>query len=200
MKIRELVMDYPSLSESLKGQTALVVVGSDDATGMVTSVEDQLITIACDQPCCPSGETRQVSVRVFAEDALYLISGQATAQGTDLVFDSDVAIERIQRRRWPRKRMELPVRLCSVESGTHVGGVPGRTIDVSVGGVRVVALRELEGEGDPMVILNLPDGSTIVAATSTVAVEDLGDGWRYRLAFRNLDGDDADRLTALTTV
>jgi hypothetical protein len=193
-------MDYPSFSESLKGQTALVVAGSDDATGLVTSVEDQLITIACDQECCPTGETRQVSVRVFAEDALYLISGQATANGTNLVCDPDVAIERIQRRRWPRKRMELLVRLCSVENGAHVGGVPGRTIDVSVGGVRVVALRELEGEGDPMVILNLPDGSTIVAATSTVAAEDLGDGWRYRLAFRDLDGDDADRLAALTAV
>ena len=193
-------MDYPSLSESLEGQTALVVAGSDDATGTVTSVADQTITIACDQPCCPPGEPRQVSVRVFAEDALYLILGQATANGADLVCDSDVAIERIQRRRWPRKRMELPVRLCSVDNGAHVGGVPGRTIDVSVGGVRVVALRELEGDGDPMVILNLPDGSTIVAATSTVAVEDLGDGWRYRLAFRDLDGDDADRLAALTAV
>jgi hypothetical protein len=200
MYLRELVMDYPSFSESLKGQTALVVAGSEDATGVVTSVEDRLITIACDQACCPSGETRQVSVRVFAEDALYLISGHATARGTDLVCDSDVAIERIQRRRWPRKRIELPVQLCSLDNGARVGGVPGRTIDVSVGGVRVVALRELEGDGDPMVILNLPDGSTIVAATSTVAVEDLGDAWRYRLAFRDLDRDDADRLAALTAV
>ena len=193
-------MDYPSFSGNLKGQTALVVAGSEDATGMVTSGQDQLITIACDQECCPSGESRQVTVRVFAEDALYLISGTATAYGANLVCDPDVAIERIQRRRWPRKRMELPVRLCAVENGAHVGGVPGRTIDVSVGGVRVLALREVEGEGDPMVILNLPDGSTIVAATSTVAVEDLGDGWRYRLAFRDLDGDDADRLAALTAV
>lgn len=94
--------------------------------------------------------------------------------------------------------MDLPATLCPVEDGTRVAGVPGRTIDVSVGGLYVETLRRLEGEGDPMVILNLPDGTTVVTGTATIAAEDHGDGWRYRLAFRDLDPEDADRLAVLT--
>jgi hypothetical protein len=85
-----------------------------------------------------------------------------------------------------------------VEDGARLSGIPGRTIDVSVGGLCVETLRQLEDGGDPMVIMDLPDGTTIVACTTTVAAEDLGDGWRYRLAFQGLEAEDADRLASLT--
>jgi len=86
------------------------------------------------------------------------------------------------------------VTLCPVVDGRRVEGVSGRTVDVGVGGLCVETLREVPGEGDPMVILSLPDGTSVVALTSTVAVEDLGDGWRYRLAFLDIDAHDAGRI------
>ena len=107
-------------------------------------------------------------------------------------------MQRIQRRRWPRRRLELRVTLCPVKGTSRLEGVPGRTVDVSVGGLCAETVRPVEGDGDPMVILDLPDGARIVAAAVTVAADDLGDGWRYRLAFRDLDSDDAGRLAALT--
>jgi hypothetical protein len=70
-------------------------------------------------------------------------------------------------------------------------------VDIGVGGLCVETLRPLEGEGDPMVILSLPDGTSIVSLTSTVGAEDLGDGWRYRLAFRHLEAHDAGRIADL---
>ena len=96
--------------------------------------------------------------------------------------------------------MDLVVTLCPVDDGSRLAGIPGRTVDVSVGGLCVETLRPVEGAGDPMVILKLPDGTTIVSGASTVAVEEFGDGWRYRLAFSELEEDDARRLAALTSV
>jgi c-di-GMP-binding flagellar brake protein YcgR len=109
-----------------------------------------------------------------------------------------MVIERIQRRKWPRLRIDLPATLCPVTDATSLQGVPGRTVDVSVGGACVETLRALEGEGDPMLMLSLPDGGTIVCATATIAVEELEDGWRYRLAFIDLDGEESSRLQTLT--
>jgi PilZ domain len=193
-------MDQPRGSENLEGRTALIEVGTIEITGTVTSRPGEPITISCDDRCWDAGESREVSVSIFAPDALYLFSGKATSTGRELVCDPATVVERIQRRRWPRKHLDLAVRLCPVEDGSHFAGIPGRTIDVSVGGLYVETLREVEGEGDPMIILDLPDGSTIVSGSSTVGVECAGDVWRYRLAFRDLEGDDADRLVSLTSV
>lgn len=192
-------MEQTTELRSIEGQTALVEAEATEATGVVASVDGGSVVVRCDQECWPPGEAHLVSVSVFAPDALYRIRGKAVASGFEVVCDADAEIERIQRRRWPRKRMDLPVTLCPVEDGTRLAGVPGRTIDVSVGGLCVETLRQLEGEGDPMAILNLPDGTTIVAGTATVAIDDLGDGWRYRLAFQELDPNDAGRLAVLTT-
>ena len=114
-----------------------------------------------------------------------------------VVCDGSMLVERIQRRRWPRYRMDLPVTLCPVDRVSHVEGIPGRTVDISVGGACVETLRPVDGQGDPMVILRLPDGATVVCNSTTVAAEELEDGWRYRLAFRDLDDADATLLEAL---
>lgn len=192
-------MEQQTDLRGIEGQTALVEAEATEATGVVAGVDGGSIVIRCDQECWPPGESHLVSVSVFAPDALYRIRGKAVASGFDVICDAEAEIERIQRRKWPRRRLDLPVTLCPVEEGTRLAGVPGRTVDVSVGGLCVETLRQLEGEGDPMAILNLPDGTTIVAGTATVAVDDLGDGWRYRLAFQQLDPNDAGRLAVLTT-
>jgi hypothetical protein len=189
-------MDTEGLAH-LTGQTALVETGGLEATGSVTSVEPGSVTVSCDEETWAATELDGVTVSVFAPDALYRISGRATVKGTDVLLGPDAGVERIQRRKWPRRRLDLPVTVCPVSDGRRLEGVPGRTVDVGVGGVCVETLRPVEGEGDPMVIVSLPDGTTIVSLTATVGVEDLGDGWRYRLAFRHLEAHDAGRLAEL---
>ena len=181
----------------LIGLTALVETGGAEATGSVTAVDDVYVTITCDEESWAGTDIHSVQVSVFAGEAVYRLTGDAAIKELDVVLGPDPQIERIQRRKWPRRRLDLPVTVCPVEDGRRVGGVPGRTVDVGVGGVCIETLRPVDGEGDPMLIMSLPDGTTIVSLTSTVGVEDLGDGWRYRLAFRDLDGHDAGRIAEL---
>ncbi len=182
----------------LVGLSALVEADGRETTGGVSAVEGSEVTLTLDDDSLAPGDLPVVVVSVFAPDALYRLEGRATVTGRELVTRADSAVERIQRRKWPRRPLDLPVTLCPVADGLRIEGVPGRTVDVGIGGCCVETLRPLEGEGDPMVILSLPDGTTIVSGTSTVDSEDLGDGWRYRLAFRDLDAHDAGRLADLT--
>lgn len=183
--------------DQLEGFTALLESGMVEATGTVTSADDDSLTVTCDQDNWNGVALATVAVSVFAPDALYRLAGPARVRGLDVTVGPDLAVERIQRRKWPRRRMDLAATVCPVEDGRHLAGVPGRTVDISIGGVCVETLRPLEGEGNPMVIINLADGTSLVTLTNTVAVEDLGDGWRYRLAFIDLDHHERGRLGAL---
>jgi hypothetical protein len=191
-------MDVDGLAH-LMGLTALVETGGAEATGSVTSVEDATLSVTCDEESWAGTVVGPMQVSVFAPDALYRLSGPTVIKGLDVVIGPDLSIERIQRRKWPRRRLDMPVTVCAVADGRRVEGIPGRTVDVGLGGLCVETLRPVLGEGDPMVILSLPDGTTVVSLTATVGVEDLGDGWRYRLAFRNLDAHDSGRLAELVS-
>lgn len=188
--------DY-SLSH-LVGLTALVETGDAEATGQVVEVDGTSLTIECDEESWVGQAVSTVQVSVFAPEALYRMYGPAKANGLVIVTSPGTSVERIQRRQWARRRLDLAATVCPVADGRRLEGVPGRTVDLGVGGVCVETLRQVEGEGDPMLIISLPDGTSIVSLTTTVGVEDLGDGWRYRLAFRDLDSHDAGRLLDLT--
>jgi hypothetical protein len=192
-------MDGSGLSP-LSGLTALLESGAVEATGVVSAVGADTVTVTCDEDSWKGTEIDSVQISVFAPDALYRLVGPAAISGLEVTVGPEPKVERIQRRKWPRQRMDLPVTVCPVEDGHRLAGVPGRTVDVGVGGVCVETLRQVEGEGNPMLILNLPDGTTVVSLTATVGVEDLGDGWRYRLAFQDLDNHDRNRLAGLVVV
>lgn len=181
----------------MNGLTALLESGVVEATGTVTAVGYDTVTVTCDEDHWNGVALATVAISVFAPDALYRLAGPAAMRGLDITVGPDPQVERIQRRKWPRRRMDLAATVCPVEDGRHLAGVPGRTVDIGVGGVCVETLRPLEGEGNPMLILNLPDGTSVVALTNTIAVEDLGDGWRYRLAFTDLDNHDRARIAVL---
>lgn len=183
---------------ALADQKVLIEAQSVEVGGRVVGVSGSILTIAPDEECWIEPETAEVTISVFAPDALYRLTGQAVVSGSEVVTTEDVSVERIQRRKWPRRRIDLAVTLCPTANGTHTEGVPGRTVDVSIGGLCVETLRPVEGDCGPMVILSLPDGTTIVSGASTVVAEDLGDGWRYRLAFDHLDAHAASRLAELT--
>ncbi len=189
-------MDTAGLAH-LIGLTALVETGDVEATGSVAAVGPSDLTVTCDGPPWDDTHDLVVLVSVFAPDALYRMSGRAVGHGADLNLGAECEMERIQRRHWPRRCLDLAVTVCPVVEGRHLEGVPGRTVDVGIGGICVETLRELPGGGDPVVILSLPDGTAVVSAASTVQVEDLGDGWRYRLAFQDLESHDAVRISEL---
>jgi hypothetical protein len=182
----------------LVGATALVESGDREMTGVVAEVGGGTLCVDCDEDP-PEGCVGQAVVSVFAPDALYRITGTCSTSGRRVTVGPGAPVERIQRRKWPRRRLDMPVTLCPVAEGTRVEGIPGRTVDIGVGGLCVETLRPVEGEGEPMVILSLPDGTSIVSSAVTVGAEDLGDGWRYRLAFRHLDAHDAGKLASLTS-
>ena len=183
--------------EDLGGLTALVEAAGVEATGVVTAISEGRVTVTCDHTWT-TPVLDDATVSIFGPAALYRWSGPAAASGREVRTGPGMSFQRIQRRKWPRRALDLQVTLCPVADGRRVEGIPGRTVDVSIGGVCVETLRPVHGEHEPMVILSLPDGTSIVAGATTVEVEDLGDGWRYRLAFHDLDAHDAGRLAGLT--
>lgn len=183
---------------NLVGLTALVEAGSWEVTATVVEAASSTISVLSDEDIVIGEVEKDATVSAFAAEALYRITGALSVAGRLLVVGPDAQVERIQRRKWPRRRMDMPVTLCPVAEGLRLEGIPGRTVDVGVGGLSVETLRPVDGEDDPMVILSLPDGTSIVLNAAMVAVEDLGDGWRYRLAFRDVDAHDAGKLAHLT--
>lgn len=186
---------------ALVGHTAYVEGCATGVQGTVSRVEGGRLIVTCGPETkeWPESERLEVTISVFGPDALYRLEGGAEAFGRDVVLDGGALVERIQRRHWPRRRMDIPATLCAVGDGRRIEGVPGRTVDLGVGGVSVETLRPIDCESRTRIILSLPDGTSFVAAARTVSSEELGDGWRYRFAFEHLDAHDAARLTALTT-
>jgi len=183
--------------EEVVGQTALVEGTGATTTGTAGPAGAGAFTIECDDVWWPAGDTHPITVSVFCPGSLYRISGLATATDTGCSIGVDATVERIQRRRWPRRKLDLAVTLCPVQQWTEPAGVPGRSIDLSVGGMCVECMRPLPDGSDPMVVVYLPDGTEVVANTVTVGVEAGEDHWRYHLAFRDLDGAGARSLAAL---
>jgi hypothetical protein len=161
-------------------------------TGLVTSdVEGRMaIDLGPNRPL--PDPTDEVLVSVFAPHALFRIRAMAKEAGPDgvIVLDPVHDVERVQRRSGTRAPLSVGVTLsCFDGPNPTIESVVGRTVDIGVGGVRVVTLRPLPA-GDPTVMLTLPGGAEIVAPTEVLAVE-TGDGnYEYRLVLRDLAEED----------
>ena len=107
-------------------------------------------------------------------------------------------VDRIQRRLWPRFPMVVDVTLAAMEgSDADFTGVTGRTIDISVGGLQVQMEHPLRLGADPTVMLTLPDGARLVAGARVVHSDAIAGGYRYRLAFNQIEEGDTTRIMAL---
>jgi hypothetical protein len=182
---------------TLVGAPALVETGRVESTGVVSGLSSTILVVSCDEVEWAAANPDDVLVSVFAKDALYRFRGRCELGEGEVAVPDDVFVERVQRRTWPRRRLDVAATLCPLDDARRVAGVPGRTVDLGVGGMCVETLRPLDVDRDPTVILTLPDGHSIVVRTTTVAVEDLGDGWRYRLAFGHLEPRDASLILDL---
>lgn len=192
------IVDSAEWLDQLAGQTALVEGEGLEAAGTV-EVNGNAVIVHCDEECGFAGDTLTVMVSVFTPAAFFRLSGSARADAKELYCAPEMRIERIERRRWPRARLDLPVTLCPAH-GSDVDAVPGRTVDISVGGACVETLSPVDARSsnDVKVVIRLADGADIECSCSTIAIEETEDGWRYRLSFRDLDEGGASRLQELT--
>jgi hypothetical protein len=196
---RSPITYHPDWVRQLAGQTALVEGDNLELAGTVEVGESSAVIVHCDEECGFAGDSREVAVSVFTPSAYFRLSGTARAEGKELYCSPEMSIERIERRRWPRARLDLPVTLCPVH-GSDGDAVPGRTVDISVGGACVETLSPVDGrpQEEVKVVIRLADGANIECSCATIAVEETDDGWRYRLSFRDLDEAGASRLKELT--
>jgi hypothetical protein len=186
----------------LPGQVALLErpgADANDVTGLVGVADDDHFEIDLGLGNAVSPEPEEVVVSVCAPEALYRLSAKATpGRGEGIVMLSDVhELERIQRRTAVRVPIRLGVSLaCLDDPSAGLQAVSGYTIDIGVGGVQVQTLRPLP-DCDPTVMLTLPDGTRVAALSLVLQTTPYGDGYRSRLSFQDLPGDDMTALSAL---
>jgi PilZ domain len=170
----------------------------DPITGVVDSWNEGILTVSgVDSSDLPEGAP--VVVSIFASDALYRSRAVAHWAGAgQLTMDRLHDLERIQRRRWPRYRINLDVTLASLDGPiTALRGIRGQTLDIGMGGVRTQTQDRLPPGEDVSVMVALPDGKQLVARSTVIAVNSIEAGFEYRLAFGQLDDLDTANLTAL---
>jgi hypothetical protein len=186
----------------IPGQIVLVEPGrpgGSDITGLVGTGDGERFEVDLGLDAVVPSDGGQVVVSVCAPDALYRLKATSTpGTGRGIMILSDIqALERIQRRTAARVPIRLGVSLGWFEEPAgEIKSVAGYTIDVGVGGVQVQTLRPLP-EGDPTVMLTLPDGTTIAALSLVLQTLKDGDSWRSRLSFQDLPADGMTALSAL---
>ena len=168
-------------------------------TGVVMPSSDDRVTIDLGASGAKLLEGSEVVVSVFSSEAMYRLHGAVHPTGRSMVaLDPLHEIERVQRRRSPRRALRLSVTLVSTaESDPDVSRVAGRSLDVGVGGLRVETVRPLPDGADPIVIVSVPEGAPLMLPTRVVTADVGEDGCEYRLAFTRLRPTDADRLALL---
>lgn len=104
-------------------------------------------------------------------------------------------VEVIQRRAVPRRRVRWPVTLTALDEPGDFSSVTGETVDVGVGGCRVVTAAPFPPGVDPTVAIAVPGFGTPIVARARVVSACVAPGHsEYRLVFSKIDDDDRDRL------
>jgi hypothetical protein len=181
------------------GQLALIEPddaspGRDCLTGVVMPGDRLLVDLGAS----PRLERNPATVLAsfFCPDALYRVTGTASeVEGRDGVVALTVdSLERVQRRTAPRVRAILPVSLSSEKAP-----VRGETIDVALGGCRVVTDVPLPLEESTLTI-DLPDGDPLVARGVVLDVSLSSGRWEYRIAFSEMADPERERLSRLVAL
>ena len=182
------------------GQVALVEYPGEQEpmTGLVTNGHEEHIAIdlGAQAPAVPQ---EPVIVSVYAPDALYRLRGNARAARPDgvIVLEPVLDVERIQRRSAARVPIQVGVTLSFLDDpGPMIESIVGRTLDIGLGGLRVLTLRPIP-KRDPTVMFTLPTGRSIVGATLVLSEDPTDEGYEVRLSFQDLDPDDVVALREL---
>jgi c-di-GMP-binding flagellar brake protein YcgR len=185
------------------GQVALIELAEDAEhclTGVVMSDSNGSVTIDLGaSPSAPQGEA-DVIASFFTPEALYRVKAHAVPRKEQkAVIDLTVEdIEKVQRRAVPRAQVQLRAALTAFDGEGDFASVVGETIDIGAGGCRVRTEKQFPPGSDPTVTLQMPDGQTIAILAQVLQVQHDDGSWDYRLAFMDLEDDDATRLLALS--
>jgi hypothetical protein len=174
-------------------------VGERCFTGVVMQPTDERVTIDIGPGAVKLMDGAPVVVSVFSPDALYRLRGEIRTKSSSVVLlDPLIDIERVQRRRSPRKALRVSVTLVSSdESDPDVSRVAGRSLDIGAGGLRVETIRPLPPAAEPIAIVSVPHGAPLMLPTRVITSRVDDDGCEYRLAFTQLRQSDAERLALL---
>jgi hypothetical protein len=96
------------------------------------------------------------------------------------------------RRQVPRTRRSLPVHVIDADGDFSV--ITGRSLDVGLGGLRIVLPGPLRAAADVLVQVDLPDGGQVIANARIADAEQHHGGFAYRLIFLDLGEDDLSSL------
>lgn len=174
---------------------------SEPFTGVVLESSATEV-IALDLMAAPPADLHGASVQVsvFAPEAMYRARAVIRVRAGHRAELEDLEPEEpVQRRRWPRQAIALPVSLVPVDEITPTG-IMGETIDISVGGVRIVTHEPLPGGTDPLVAITLPDGDVLLMLGRVVHSSHTRDAFTYGVVFPDIEGDDAARLNEIVAV
>jgi c-di-GMP-binding flagellar brake protein YcgR len=184
------------------GQVALIELADDSdncLTGVVMSDSNGTVSIDLGaSPTAPESET-EVVASFFTPEALYRVKAHAVPRAEqkkviDLTVDD---IEKVQRRAAPRARVELRAALTAFEGDSDFASVVGRTVDIGPGGCRIRTEKQFPPGNDPTVTIQLPDGDTVAVFAQILQVQADDDTFEYRLAFMQIDDEDAKKLLTL---
>ena len=184
------------------GQVALIELADDSdncLTGVVMSDSNGTVSIDLGaSPTAPEGAT-EVVASFFTPEALYRVKAHAVPRKEqkkviDLTVDD---VEKVQRRAAPRTRIELRAALTAFEGDSDFASVVGRTVDIGPGGCRVRTEKQFPPGNDPTVTIQLPDGDTVALFAQILQVQADDGTFEYRLAFMQIDDEDAKKLLTL---
>jgi hypothetical protein len=168
-------------------------------TGLVTNGHQEQIAIDLGSQA-PPVPTEPIVVSVYAPDALYRLRGTAKRARPDgvIVLEPVHDVERIQRRSAARVPIQIGVVLSFLDdpSPLMIESIVGRTLDIGLGGLRVLTLRPVP-KRDPTVMFTLPTGRSIVGSTLVLSEDTSAEGYEVRLSFQDLDPDDVVALREL---
>lgn len=182
------------------GQVALVEYPGDTQpmTGLVTNGQEHIaIDLGAQAPRGTPDEP--IVVSVYAPDALYRLRGTARPARPEgvIVLEPVFDVERIQRRSAARVPIQVGVTLSFLDDpGPMIESIVGRTLDIGLGGLRVLTLRPVP-KREPTVMFTLPTGRSIVGATLVLSEDATDEGYEVRLSFQDLDPDDVVALREL---
>jgi hypothetical protein len=176
------------------------VLGDDHKTLLTAGVESDgpgpMIVNLGGSPPLPDGRC-EVVVSFFTPSALHLGRGTARALADHRLVEIDVrALQHVQRRSAPRVPCNYPVAIGAFDGVDDYISVAGETIDLAVGGCRVVVSGPLPEGGEATVCIQC-QGEPVVAQARVVDLREDRGRWEYRLAFEDIDEPDRRRLLTL---
>jgi len=193
------------VGEDWMPQAGAVVLIEPEATGpplTAVAIADADGRVLLDVGASPAPEGVEFDgvASVFGRERMYRVSGALRLVEPDRAGLYELVakeVEQVERRVSPRRDIELSACLTAFDGPGAVVSTVGHTVDVSLGGCRVVTEEPFPLGSEPTVSLHLDDGSTILARAAILERRRVFDGFHYRLMFTDIDLDDRERVAQL---